>query len=164
MLRQSDVKERLVYSPNSGLFHWRTRIHGSNHHPGDEAGHLRRHKYYTYQAIQIGKETHLSHRLAWLYMLGEFPNGLVDHINGDTLDNRWINLRPADRSLNAQNQRKASRNNKTGFLGVSMFQGRYRATIRYDGRVNLIGSYGSPEEAHEAYLRVKRVKHKGCTI
>jgi len=49
---------------------------------------------------------HLAHRLAWLYMAGAWPSGVIDHMNGDPSDNRWSNLRDVTQAENNANRRK----------------------------------------------------------
>ncbi len=81
-----------------------------------------------------------------------FPSEQVDHINGDKLDNRLLNLRLAS---NAQNQwnSKISKNNKTGFKGVWFEKSRskYMAQIRHSGYNYCLGRFDSPEEAFLMY-------------
>lgn len=62
------------------------------------------------------------HRLIWFLIYGELPD-VVDHINGDTSDNRIINLRNVDATGNARNT-KVNKLNKTGLMGVSWYHGR----------------------------------------
>ena len=57
------------------------------------------------------------HRLIWMYVYGEMPNGMLDHINRIKSDNRIENLRIVSFSENRQNIGKLS-NNKSGFKGV----------------------------------------------
>ena len=83
----------------------------------------------------------------------------LDHINCVRDDNRLVNLRPADRSLNVRNTRGARSNSVTGLLGASPRQGRYVAQIHADGRKMWLGMYDTPEEAHVAYLVAKSVHH-----
>lgn len=103
----------------------------------------------------------MAHRLAWLYMTGEWPRQEIDHIDGDRANNKWLNLRDVDHATNMQNRRVAQSNNVGGFLGVSR-----RAEsihIAYVG-TKYIGSFRTPEEAHAAYVQRKRAAHDGCTI
>lgn len=77
--------------------------------------------------------------------------GYVDHINGNGLDNRRINLREADASSNAKNRCRRS-DNTTGFKCIDLRpSGRWRAWIFYDGRKHSLGQFETPEEAARAY-------------
>jgi len=81
-----------------------------------------------------------------------YPNlGLIDHINGNTLDNRSCNLRPATAIENRHNASK-QKNNKSGYKGVSPIRGKWQATIaqRY------LGVFISKEDAAMAVDREAR--------
>lgn len=77
---------------------------------------------------------------------------LVDHANGNGLDNRRSNLREATVSQNSANSRRSTRN-RSGFKGVSWDKARskWRATIQFDGHYRNIGRYPSAEDAARAY-------------
>lgn len=89
------------------------------------------------------------------------PKGMeVDHINGNTLDNRKSNLRVTTRGENAKN-RKVQRN-KTGYKGVfinNRGQG-YSARIQVDGKRINIGTYKDPLDAAKAYDNAALLYHK----
>lgn len=72
----------------------------------------------------------------------------VDHINGDGLDNRRANLRPATRSENVKNCRRRT-DNTSGFVGVTWRadRGKWRAYVRLNGHSRHLGLYATPEEA-----------------
>ena len=74
----------------------------------------------------------------------------VDHVNGDGLDNRRTNLRPADHSLNGANRRLGS-NNTSGYKGVSRHKTRWQAVLRAKGQRYYLGSYATAEQAARAY-------------
>jgi hypothetical protein len=81
------------------------------------------------------------------------PEGVaVDHINGDTLDNRHANLRFATASQNARNSTLSSRNT-SGFKGVSFdrTRGKWRASIKDSDRKHTIGRFDSALDAARAY-------------
>jgi hypothetical protein len=82
----------------------------------------------------------------------------VDHVNGNGLDNRRDNLRPATR---AQNQRNARRriDNTSGFKGVSINRGRWQAVIRAGGTPRNLGRFDDPESAARAYDAAARELH-----
>jgi hypothetical protein len=105
-----------------------------------------------------------AHRLAFLYMTGEWPPNEVDHLNGIRDDNRWANLRLATVSLNRQNQRRPRRDNTTGYLGVMVNGAGFAARIMVDGKKFNLGTFKTPQEAHEVYLTAKRRLHKGGTL
>jgi len=88
------------------------------------------------------------HRLIVGAPVGE----VVDHINGDTLDNRRSNLRVCSRAENLWNAGKR-RHNTSGFKGVCFDKrdGRWYARIRAVGRVHDLGRYKTAEEAAMAY-------------
>lgn len=81
------------------------------------------------------------------------PKGkIIDHINGNGLDNRKCNLRICERHENALN-RKKNINNVSGFKGVSWFKHsqKWRAQIQYKKIVYYLGSYENPIDAAKAY-------------
>lgn len=85
------------------------------------------------------------HRL----LLNAAPGADIDHINGNSLDNRRCNLRTATRSQNNANGRW---DNPTGFRGVALRKnGRFVAKITIKGYQSYLGSFGSAEEAARAY-------------
>ena len=146
-LSASRLREALEYDPNTGLLKNRSsglKI-GSQHSRG-------------YIQAHIFGETHLVHRLVWLYMHGKWPTKEIDHINGDRSDNRLTNLREANTSENAQNRKKRA-DNTSGFTGVRPHQSAWRADIKLNGKYKFIGSYETPELAHAAYLAAKTRVH-----
>ena len=70
------------------------------------------------------------------------------------------------REANLQNLRKPHVDSCSGFLGVSWHKHacKWHAKITVDGKRNHLGSFATPEAAHEAYLLAKRKIHEGCTI
>ena len=74
----------------------------------------------------------------------------VDHVNGDGLDNRRANLRPADHSKNAMNRAMAA-NNTSGFKGVSRRGSKWVAYVKVKGRQTHLGYFDTPQQAALAY-------------
>lgn len=122
--------------------------------------------HYGYKIISVKGVQYRANRLAWLYETGNWPAGVVDHINGDKLDNRFDNLRDVSIKDNCENKRKAQANNRTGALGVCFHKGagKYSAQIVVDGNKIHLGLFENKEEASEAYISAKRDMHSGCTI
>lgn len=101
-------------------------------------------------------------RFAVFKMLGFWPEE-VDHINGDTHDNRWENLRPCSRLQNSKN-RKTYQSSKTGIKGVfkKAYKGRefFVASIQSDGVRHFLGHFNSIEDADKAYKAASEQFHK----
>lgn len=148
------LRALLAYDPATGIFTRRIRV--CNQPAGKVAGCA---DLDGYVMITIDRQSYKAHRLAWLYVHGEWPLGDVDHINGDTGDNRLANLRPATRAENMQNLRKPNRGSKSGYLGVSKNAGRWFAQITVAGKRRHLGYHDTPEAAHIAYLAAKRELH-----
>lgn len=95
-------------------------------------------------------------RAVWMHRLitAAPVDSLVDHVNGDGLDNRRSNLRPCSAKQNTRNRRRHE-NNTTGFKGVAQDKrdGRYRAYIMVDGAQVALGGFACPLRAARAYDR-----------
>jgi hypothetical protein len=91
---------------------------------------------------------------------------MIDHINGNKLDNRWSNLRIVERVTNGQNRRRANKNNAAGLLGAHKRRGStgWTSSITTPDGVRFLGFFDSAIKAHEAYVSAKRQLHAGCTI
>jgi hypothetical protein len=150
-INSDDVRDHLDYDPATGKFWWK-----------DEAGTITGHGY---RYIKVRRKLKLAHRMAWAFYYGEEPNGLVDHINGDRLDNRIKNLRIATYSQNSANAKRHSRNT-SGLKGASKvvkngrWTGRWQASITVRNKQVHLGSFRTKEEAHQAYLLAAR-KYQG---
>lgn len=160
-MTSDDIAMHLRYEPETGLMYWKARHNAKR--AGKVAG---TDKGTGYLMVRIQGKAFLVHRLAWLLSYGQWPQGVIDHINGIKSDNRLANLRDISPQWNSQNTHRARPCGTTGYLGVSWdgAKGKFQAGIVVDGRRKLLGRYNSPEEAHQAYLAAKRKMHPGSTI
>jgi hypothetical protein len=95
-------------------------------------------------------------RVALHRFLLQAPEGvLVDHVNGDPLDNRRANLRLCNWTENARN-RGPRKSSSTRLKGVSKFARGFRSTIVVEGRRIYLGAFSDPVEAAKAYDRAAR--------
>ncbi len=160
-MNQDKLKELLSYEPTTGIFTW--LISKGSIKAGDIAGS---HGKYKHLYVKIDGKTYYLHRLAWLYLYGEMPKYMIDHINGISDDNRIDNLRDVTNTVNQQNQKKAHINSKSGLIGACWNKQNkaWKAQITHQGKVIYLGLYKTAQLAHEAYLTAKRELHIGCTI
>lgn len=152
-LEAETLRRLLRYDPLSGRFAWAEPRQGLG--LGRAVGHLDRKGYVR---IKVDGVAYLAHRLAFLYMAGQWPTEQVDHIDGDRANNRWVNLREATNSQNQCN-RPRRRTNKSGFKGVHKRRYGYRAEIWGNGRLINLGSFASAEAAHRAYVAAAKQYH-----
>ena len=114
MITQERLKERLNYDPDTGVFTWAVRGKGIKE-IGCRAGTFDASGYIV---IMIDAKQYKSHRLAWLYIHGEFPPDQIDHINRIKDDNRIKNLRCVTQKGNSRNS-PLRKDNNSGVTGVT---------------------------------------------
>lgn len=160
MITHDELKATLHYDPSTGEF---TRLKAAGRSKkGDVVGYCSHDR--GYKQVGLNYKTYYIHRLAWFYMTGEWPE-LIDHIDGDTSNNRWANLRNCSMSENMQNMKSSGlSSNTSGHIGVHPYHGKWRAKIRHISngkRYNtVLGTYNTVEEAAAAYKAAKKVLHK----
>ena len=105
-----------------------------------------------YLRISIDYRLYNAQRIAWLFINGKWPSKNIDHIDGNRSNNKASNLRECNHVQNAAN-RKISISNTSGFKGVSQIKstGKWAAFIKINGKSKNLGTFKTPEEAHEAY-------------
>jgi len=148
MITQDRLKELLHYCPETGVFTWKSDKGTAC--KGSEAGCVRlfRRCGKSYRQISVHNRCYQAHRLAFLYMTGEFPEDQVDHIDGNGLNNIWTNLRPVTCGENHKNTRKNVRN-ISGVTGVAWAKARRKwyAYISVDSCNKHLGYFHDKEEA-----------------
>ena len=155
------VRELLDYDQHTGEFTWKARdrhwfkSEGSfkrwnNRFAGRVAGGVWR-SARGYPALVIGVfgKLHKAHRLAFIWMGEELPPQ-VDHLNRDSMDNRWKNLAASSQEENTKN-RSMSSNNKSGVNCVSWNRasGKWMARVNLGGKLKYLGLFTDLEEATE---------------
>src|SRR5438874_447160 len=99
MISAAELRRVIAYSPETGELRWLKNIN-SRARAGALAGAKSSLKSKPYLRLRIDGQLYYAHRLAWLYVHGDLPE-MIDHVSGDTLDNRMVNLRKATRQQNA---------------------------------------------------------------
>lgn len=155
MIDATELRRLMKYDPDTGVM---TRLFRASNWPaGSIAGAKETRGYLT---TRIQGHTYKIHRLAWLYMTGEWPTGDIDHVNGDGMDNRWINLREASRSQNCCNA-SVRRSSATGLKGVhfNRCNNRFAAQIQINKKRIHLGYFDTAEQAHKAYCSASMKLH-----
>ncbi len=142
------MKKNMSYSPDTGEFRWTVDINAKTK-ANCIAGSINDRGYRT---ICVDRSVRRAHRLAWLWMTGEWPEADVDHINGNRDDNRWCNLRGATRTQNNGNS-KLRPSNTSSMKGVTFNKrrGTWFARVTANGITRHLGTFTSPEAAKAAY-------------
>jgi len=100
-------------------------------------------------------------RIVFFLANGFFTKGkMIDHIDGDSLNNKLENLREATRSQNAQNS-KIAKNNTSGHKGVSWHKktGKWAVKVRLKGKHIYLGVYKNLEDAIKVAIEARKKFH-----
>lgn len=122
--------------PKAALRNWKSGVRAEK-----EAGNR-------YLAVWFFGKRLKAHRVAYCLATGMWPNGFLDHINGDPRDNRFCNLRVVTNQTNLRNARLYT-TNKSGACGVSWIKKRKKwyASITVDGRTITLGYFAEKQDA-----------------
>ena len=148
------------YNPETGELRWRIKP-CQRMNAGDLAGCINSDGYLQ---VAFKATRYAAHRVIWMHVHGQWPDGMIDHINGIRTDNRIANLRDVSAAMNQHNRKFLAKNNTSGFTGVRRLQNAWRSGIWHGGKSRFLGYFSTPEEAHSAYLEAKRKLHEGCVI
>lgn len=152
------LRSLIVYDPISGLMTWKRRSSGFMGYSESTANKFNSRfagqpacatpNGTGYLTSGILGNTYRAHRVAWALAYGEWPIADIDHINGDRQDNRLANLRVVTDAENNLNKR-LSRNNKSGHIGVSWAKTKYKwvVTIGFRNTRRVLGYFSTVEEA-----------------
>jgi hypothetical protein len=168
-----NLNDLLRYEPETGKLFWKRRpitmfAFDSERHSGkriysaQRACNIWNTRYADKEALttlnnwgclhgSIHKQSMLAHRVIWELVTGKPPREEIDHINGNKIDNRLVNLREATPSLNSSN-RGIAINNKSGEIGIfwNAIRERWRAQITQNGKQQFLGEFKTKEEAIRA--------------
>lgn len=158
------LRECFDYDPITGKLLWKQRPQShfettkewkrwNARYAGTDAGHKERHSRVTFT---IG--SFAVHRVIWKLMTEKEPPENIDHKNRNGNDNVWKNLREADQTKQNWNK-PATRNNKSGYKGVSLDRNRWRAVIQVGKTQRHLGMFSTAEEAAAVYRAAARELH-----
>ena len=157
MLTVEYLRSRLSYDPDTGEFRWLPYAGMPNNWAARFVGKIAGSpKPENRIIIRLRMKPYKAHRLAWLYMTGEWPEEEVDHWDGDGYNNRWCNLREATSQQQNFNQR-VHKDSKSGIKGVQRnVKGLWFSRIHKCGRTIHLGTFLTSEAAAEAYNKAAK--------
>jgi hypothetical protein len=155
------IRECVDYNPDTGIFTWRTR---PRHHFPDQRTHTRWNNIWAgkiagsptrdrsnYWNLRFSGIVYKAHRVAWAMVYGKAVPKIIDHIDGDTQNNRIANLRAANIYQSAQNRRGTTRSTSSGVKGIVYRQRgncrKFYVAIMANGKRYWIGGYSTIDEA-----------------
>ena len=149
---QEELKSKFDYI--DGKLVWKIKTKRAN--VGDLAGTLHPNGY---MRTGLNGHSHLNHRLIFMWHYGFFPE-IVDHIDGNKLNNTIENLREANKVTNQQNQ-KIKKENTSGYKNVSLCPqtNKWAVKIRFNGKSKTIGRYDDIELADLVALEARAKYH-----
>lgn len=172
MIIPKELSTLIKYNPETGGLAWRNRTSDMfnsgkrskeakasifNAHYADKPA-LSNKTSEGYLAGTLKKKHLKAHRVAWAIFYGEWPEGIIDHINGDRTDNRICNLRVVTTSQNMMNSDKRAMCS-SAFKGVKRDRSSWVASIQSANKPIHIGSFQSEHTASIAYDMFASVLH-----
>ena len=148
-IKHDRLLELLEYNPDTGIFIWkvnRKRLAKA----GSIAGSINGKGYIQ---ISVDGKLYLAHRLAWFYCFQEWPENIIDHINGIKSDNRLDNLQDVTQNKNIQ--KGSQKLSSSGFRNVRKVCNKYQAHIKVNGKTIHLGMFDSGQEASDYVKKYK---------
>jgi len=149
---QERLRELFDYDEATGLLLWRRRDDIGPGFNGRFAGKRAGSLSDRYWRVMVDHRNFTYHRVIWKFVYGTEPSSEIDHINGDTSDNRIANLREGDRWLNAKNRSPTRGRSLPKGVRLQKYCKNYQAYIVRQR----LGYFSTPEEAHAAYLKAAK--------
>ena len=121
---------------------------------GKEAGSLKKSHNKIYRRIKLEDKNYYTHALIYYLETGIYNNKLhIDHIDGNSLNNKFSNLRMVTLRSNHRNRDRHLSGEKLAGTHQRKDTGRWSTKIYKDGKEHHFGCYDTEEEAHNVYMR-----------
>jgi hypothetical protein len=163
------LRQRLSYDPEAGTLTWKARPQSdfpkrdweyrrwNLRNAGKTAGSIVMANTSARYEFRINGIAYVRARIIWKLMTGADPSGAIDHIDRDSTNDRWANLRDVTGSQNQMN--RVSAKNSGLPRGVHRNRGRFMATINSDTQRHYLGTFDTVEDASAAYVAARAKLH-----
>lgn len=142
------VREYVSYNPSTGKLVW-VKSPNPSAPVLSHAGYVGGDGYIRFKLKHFTMKGHI---VAWALHYGVWPNHWIDHEDGNRSNNVISNLRPATRSQNLFNQKPRS---CTGYKGVYLCNGKFRASIPINGKNKHLGYFDTAELGNAARIKAE---------
>jgi hypothetical protein len=149
-----DLSRMFSYNNETGII--------INKENGKPVGTKLKHSASIHLTIWVKGRMLYAHRIAWLLHNHSWPEGFIDHIDGDGTNNKINNLRVVSIRGNGQNRKS----HRAGGLPGATFKkaiGLWVSQVQWQGRKYVLGKYKSESEASRVYLEVCEALDKNDT-
>lgn len=150
MTLEDEIRKNFRYEPDTGFLFWTEHAHRSVKNKQaktrDRLGYI---------DVPFKGKKLKAHRIAWFLTYGNWPNQMIDHIDGNPSNNAINNLRDVSNQVNQCNRKKARSDSKSGLIGALPYKGKWRSQIRRNGVVHYLGFFDTAVEANRAYMLAK---------
>lgn len=146
------LEEWFLLDPSTGRLYWRKKP-AKQVPSGREAGWKQMHgPLHPRWSIHVpGHSRFLRSRLVWKMTTGNDPKGIIDHRNGNSLDDRFENLLDTDHSWNNRNRKVRSKSGLRGAYPSPNGDGKWCCTMQINNEKIYVGTFDTAEEAAAAY-------------
>ncbi len=156
-LTVAEITARLMVDVDTGVAYW---VDATKHHRsliGQAAGYARKGRNDKfYWVIKINGIAYLRSQIVFTIKTGAWPVQLIDHENGNSLDDRGINLRPATVAQNAWNHKGRAKKSPLP-MGVRRTKaGKYEARLQCNKVMKTVGLFDCPVAASAAYQGARK--------
>lgn len=158
MITQEQIKELFNYDPGTGVLTWKIRT-AKRIHVGDNAGSINDGKYLR---TTIKNKLYLNHRIIFLFYHGYLPKYL-DHIDGNPLNNRILNIRECTSSQNNYNRKYCNNNSGIKGVGWHILKNKWQARLNINGKTRHLGLFENKNDAEQIVRKFREKHHKEFT-
>lgn len=151
-ISHKEMLNRFYYNPETGFLYRKWKRYGLKK-VGEFSGNRASHTSLLGSLVYV-------HRICWFLFYKKWPNGIIDHINGDPKDNRIVNLRDVTFRENSNNL-KIHRDGK--LIGAHWHKNdkKWYSKIQKNGKNIHLGCFPDQKSAHKRYLEAKRILESG---